>query len=198
MRQTRHGGIVCSNDAQSCYDRIVHSVLSLSLQCLGVPQPPIRSLITTIQNMCHNIKTAYGVSQQSYHSHPSLPPLQGMIQGHGTAPTGWRMTSTPIINAIRKAGYGFRLPTAISRTTLPIACTAFVDDTDLWLTASSATSSFSNTQQRAQQMIDLWNGLLHSTGGALVAKKSYWHWIGFQWTGTKSPPLHLTTHHLQS
>ena len=25
MRQTRQGGIVCSNDAQSCYDRIVHS-----------------------------------------------------------------------------------------------------------------------------------------------------------------------------
>ena len=42
-------------------------------------------------------------------------------------------------------------------------------------------------------MIDLWNGLLHSTGGALVAKKSYWHWIDFQWTGTQwiysSPPL---------
>ena len=32
MRQHRHGGILCSNDAKLCYDRIVHSVLSLSLQ----------------------------------------------------------------------------------------------------------------------------------------------------------------------
>ena len=55
MRQTRHGGVICSNDAESCYDRIVHSVLSLSLQRLGVPFQPIKSMLTTIQKMEHKI-----------------------------------------------------------------------------------------------------------------------------------------------
>ena len=52
MCQHRHGGVMCSNDTKSCYDRIVHSVLSLSLQWLGVPTAPIQSImLTTIQKM---------------------------------------------------------------------------------------------------------------------------------------------------
>lgn len=132
MRQTRHGSILCSNDAKSCYERIFHSVLSLSLQRLGVPAAPIISMLTTIQHMKHTIKTAYGVLSQFSASTPDLPPLQGLIQGHSSAPTGCGMTCTPIINAPRKAGFGFQLPTAISQQSHPIACTAFVDDTDLW------------------------------------------------------------------
>ena len=182
MRQTRQGGIICANDAKSCYDRIVHSVLSLSLQRLGVPPAPIQSMLTTIQKMQHRIKTAHGVSPQFYQSAPSRPPLQGIIQGHGAAPTGWGMTSTPIINALRHAGYGFTHQSAISQTPTHIACTSFVDDTDLWL-SEIPDSPPTSTLSRAQAMLDLWNGLLHSTGGALVAHKSHWHWIAFQWNG---------------
>jgi hypothetical protein len=31
LRQTRRAGAICSNDAKSCYDRIVHSILSICL-----------------------------------------------------------------------------------------------------------------------------------------------------------------------
>ena len=142
-------------------------------------------MFTTIQEMSHTIKTAFGILSQSYSSQPNRPPLQGLIQGHGAAPTGWGVTSTPIIHAVRKAGFGFQLHTAITRRHHTIACTAFVDDTDLWLTSPTPTSTIHQTVRKAQSMLDLWNGLLHSTGGALVAKKSYWHWIDFQWTGKK-------------
>ena len=93
MCQTHQGSIVCANDAKLCYNRIMHSVLSLSLQRLGVPSAPIQSMLTTIQKMQHWIKTAHGVSPQFYQSSPSRPLLQGIIQGHGAAPTGWGMTS---------------------------------------------------------------------------------------------------------
>ena len=71
MHQTCQGGIVCANNAKSCYDQIVHLVLSLSLQQLGVPSAPIQSMLTTIQKMQHQIKTAHSVSPQFYQSSPS-------------------------------------------------------------------------------------------------------------------------------
>ena len=70
MRQQHVGGAIISTDAKSCYDRIVHPVLSLSLQRLGVPHAPIRSTIHTLQKLRHHIKTIHGVSTQSYCSTP--------------------------------------------------------------------------------------------------------------------------------
>ena len=47
-RQHRSSGALCSNDAKSCYDRIIHNFASLCLQRLGSPIEPIRSMLTTI------------------------------------------------------------------------------------------------------------------------------------------------------
>jgi hypothetical protein len=60
--QTKCTGVVCSNDAQSCFDRIIHSVCSLSLQRLGMPLAPIISKLTTLQNLTHFVWTAFGDS----------------------------------------------------------------------------------------------------------------------------------------
>ena len=37
MRQSKQSGLLCSNDAKSCYDRIVHSVAALAYKHVGVP-----------------------------------------------------------------------------------------------------------------------------------------------------------------
>ena len=55
-------------------EAIVHSVLSLSLQCLGVPQPPtIRSMLSTIQQMKQGIicPTSWHRSHQLGHDEHS-------------------------------------------------------------------------------------------------------------------------------
>ena len=41
IRQTKRPGLLCSNDAKSCYDRIVHSVAALAYKRIGVPKPPL-------------------------------------------------------------------------------------------------------------------------------------------------------------
>lgn len=94
------------------------------------------------------------------------------------------------MNALQCDGYSFTHSSAISLNPIQIVCTAFVDDTDLRLSANPQ-SSAAQTITRARQLLDKWNGLLHSTGGAIVARKSHWHWVQFIWTGSRweySPP----------
>ena len=53
---------VYSNDAKSCYDRIVHSVVSLALQKMSILRALIVSMLSTIQSMNHVVRTAFGDS----------------------------------------------------------------------------------------------------------------------------------------
>ena len=55
MRLFRSPGALCSNDAKSCYDRILHSIVALSMKRLGIPEPPIECMLKFIQNMDHYI-----------------------------------------------------------------------------------------------------------------------------------------------
>ena len=121
MRQNRHGGILCSNDAKACYDRIVHS-FSVKSQHATTWRPSRTHPFHAHHHPKHVSyhQTAFGISHHSYSSQPNRPPLQGLIQGHGAAPTGWGVTSTPIINAVRKAGFGPpSSPKSHSRLLLP-------------------------------------------------------------------------------
>jgi len=60
---------------------------------------------------------------------------------------------------------------------------AFVDDTDLCV---SGQSTAAQTVQSMQGSITNWEGLLHTTGGALVPEKCFWylldqHWMDGHW-----------------
>ena len=87
-RQKKIPGAVCSNDAKSCYDRIVHSVASLSMQRMGVPKEPLVCMFTTIANLEHNIRTAYGDSLETFGGelYALELSLNGVGQGNGAGP----------------------------------------------------------------------------------------------------------------
>ena len=180
MRQTRRGGAYVSNDAKSCYDRIVHSVLSLSLRRMGVAREPIRSLVHTMQQLHHHVKTAHGISDTGYSADEAATPMQGVVQGNAMGPAGWGAVSTPIIEMMRAAGHGFTHTGGTAATSANLVCFAYVDDTDLVHTWRQGVSA-EDFLTEVQTVIDTWEGGLHATGGALAPEKSYWHWIGFQW-----------------
>jgi hypothetical protein len=93
-RQLKRPLAMCSNDAKSCYDRIVHSVASLCMRRMGVEAPPIVCMFTTIQNLQHSIRTVYGDSELTFTGQPWTVPIQGVGQGNGggrcTWCCGWR------------------------------------------------------------------------------------------------------------
>jgi len=55
LRQSRRPAAMCSNDAKSCYDQIVHLIAPLCMQRNGVPEAPVVCMFTTIQNLSHYI-----------------------------------------------------------------------------------------------------------------------------------------------
>jgi len=153
MRQQHVGGAIVSTNANSCYDCIFHPVLSLSLQQLEVPSAPLRSTIHTLQNLRHNIKTIYRVSTQAYSSRDL--PLQGVVQGHSTAPTGWVAVSSPLIQMLWSKGFGFTHKSTLSNEKVKIACFAFVDDTDL-IQSRTLVESDEHFLSKVQQLVHTW------------------------------------------
>jgi len=60
IRGRRARAVIISNDAKGCFDRIAHVVAILALRRLGIPRLAIMSMITTIQQMQHYIRMAFG------------------------------------------------------------------------------------------------------------------------------------------
>ena len=62
IRGCRIRAVIISNDARGCFDRIAHVVAILALRRLGIPRPALLSMIQTIQEMQHYIRTSFGES----------------------------------------------------------------------------------------------------------------------------------------
>eukprot|EP00957_Ditylum_brightwellii_P022700 1712325-Ditylum_brightwellii.AAC.1 len=79
-------------DLVSNYDLVVHSIATLAMRRVGMPPAPIFCAFNTIQDMVHNVRTAYGDSLDTYGGElwvvKTNPPLQGLGQGSGKAPSG--------------------------------------------------------------------------------------------------------------
>ena len=79
IRQRRVAAALCSNNAKSCFDRMVRIITYLSIQQSGAPKNAIRSMILTLQKAQHFVSTAFGRSSNSYGTQMAEP-MQGIGQ----------------------------------------------------------------------------------------------------------------------
>jgi hypothetical protein len=173
----RGRAVIMSNDAKGCYDRIAHTVVNLALQRLGVPKPALQSMLATIQEMEHYIRTAFGTSNNAYGNDPDKPPPQGILQGSGAGQAGWASIVAVVTKAMKKEGFGYATWTLIRQRALTLACFAYVDDADLIHANNDRMVSTQQLLDQAQEALTLWEGMLHATGGALAPEKSYWYLV---------------------
>lgn len=130
LRQAKRTGAICSNDAKACYDLIGHAQASLCMQRQGVPESAVKCLFTTLQEVTHCIKTAFGDSHLTYGGPGWIKPLHGIGQGNGGGPPIWAVMSTTLLNTLRSKGLGFSMPSPISNEKLSFVGYSFVDDKD--------------------------------------------------------------------
>jgi hypothetical protein len=178
FRQKRQAGIICSNDATSCYDRIVHSVATICMQRMGVTPEVCQLMFGTLRQLEHFITTDFGQKEEPYGAVEI--PLQGVGQGNGAGPAIWLVMTIPLINMLRSAGLGLRSTSSISGEDIFFSCFTFVDDTDTVLSSPTriSTSALIGDMQHA---LDLWGGGLRATGGSLAISKTYWWLVDFDW-----------------
>ena len=99
IRQHRMSAMICSNNAKSCYDRIVHSIAAMAYKHLGIEAPPVECML---ENIFH-IQISYGLSTITLSNKNTLIPFQGILQGNGAAPTTWVIICMPLINMLQAA-----------------------------------------------------------------------------------------------
>jgi hypothetical protein len=179
IRQKAMIAALCSNDAKSCYDRIVHAVATLSMRRLGVTKEACHVMFGTLQQVEHHVATTFGTSEEPYTALEF--PLQGVGQGNGAGPAIWLVTSIPLINMLRSQGFGFRSTNPIDREHYRIVCFTFVDDTDTIHTPSTPDATVQSLMSEMQNVLNHWEGGLRATGGALFPDKCYWYCISFKW-----------------
>ena len=179
LRTTHQPASICCNDARQCYDRIVHSVANICMQRMGAPPEVPKLLLGTIAELQRYIRTAFGDSTNAYGA-VRFPPLQGICQGNGAGPAIWLIVSAPVIEMLKKEGYGLHLESAISKEYFHFLCYTFVDDTDL-VDSRGMWASDEEITESMQEALDHWEGGIRATGGALVPSKSYWYLIRQEW-----------------
>ena len=105
----------------------------------------------------------------------------GVGQGNGAAPAIWAVVSTPILNMLREAGFGVKIRSSLSQTPTHFAAYVFVDDSDQCETALHSDISTQDLMAQMQSSLNMWEGGLRASGGALVSKTSHWYLIKFLW-----------------
>ena len=173
-RMEKLAGAIGSNDAKSCYDRIVHSVAMLSMRRMGYPVQPLISLFSTLQELRQHIRTSAGDSEDFFDGSHTDIPMQGVGQGNGAGPAIWAVVSTPALKLLSIEDLGVLFTSAINKEEITLVGFAFVDDCDLATSSRGATDCTPEEEvtARMQKSFDTWIGGLNATGGAVVADKS--------------------------
>jgi len=155
--QFKRAAIVCSNNAKSCYDRIIHQIAIQSMYQCGTSKPALVCMFTTIQNLQHHVWTLYRDSKLWAGTEIWVVPVAGIGQGNGAGPQIWAVVSAPILNLLRQEGYGAAFKAAISRDQIQFVGYSFVDDTDLIQTGQTIHSTSVEMLPMMQAALDLWN-----------------------------------------
>jgi hypothetical protein len=135
-------------------------------------------MLSTIQDMKFFICTSFGDSKV-YAGSTDGKKAQGLCQGNGAAPAGWTITSMAILKAHKRKGHGVHLSCPITKRTIHLAGTLFVDDTDLEHFDMTKVKTVIEAHTTLQRSIRNWGRLLIATGGALQPAKSFYHLILF-------------------
>ena len=122
--------------------------------------------------MQYFLQTGFGLATHSYGGSPESI-CMGLTQGSGASPGAWSATSTVIVGAYKRQGYGATLYAGWSGNNVRLAALLYVDDTDLLHSPPTRGLDLNDLVAGVQKATNCWANLLHATGGSLKPTKCY-------------------------
>jgi hypothetical protein len=179
-RQLRHPLATMSADADKCYNRINHIIMSLLLLAIIGTIGSVVAMLHPIQSMKFYQRTARGDSNTFMGGRGHENPLQGLCQGNGAAPACWLIICSVLMHCYKSCGFGLRIISLISGAVIDFLGEIYVDDTDLIITHPDL-----ETQEAVLDSLyssaEAWLLGLNSTSGAINPDKSRWILASYEW-----------------
>jgi hypothetical protein len=66
IRQAQMDAVMLNNDASTCYDRMIPSLVMLKCRRAGMSREAAKVVLTLLQNMKYYVRTAYGISPEAF------------------------------------------------------------------------------------------------------------------------------------
>jgi len=168
-------------DALACFDMMVEACQNLSFLSHGADPRYIQLHGQTHRQARYHPKHAFRTSPL-FNQHSDVHPWYGAGQGTGDAAVRWTILSHALITAYQSKATSWQIKSVLRDMLLVLGLDDFVDDTNM-IHGAHGTATFSELLEVVQRNLDLWQGLLRASGGALNAKKC--SWTPFIWTFNK-------------
>jgi hypothetical protein len=177
------------NDAIACFDRMLPSLVTLSLRAHDVPIEIAKLVGTALVKMRHRIKTKLGISKQRY-SHSRDHPVHGTGQGSAGSMAFWLLISTVLFGIMRKIAHGLQFTDPTRTDTLQRTMEGFVNNTDVAVNDAQTLHAPEHLAQALQDEAQHWEHLLFISGRKLELNKCFFHALIWQFNADGKP--HLT------
>jgi exonuclease III len=189
---TRYPHIKFSNDATSCFDRIIPSVSSIIARSYGLHRNIANMQGNMLLNAVYKIKTQLGISDASY-SHSEESPIFGTGQGSSSSPSIWTLYCSAAFDIYDQHCYGAKYTSTDLSQQLILGMTGFVDDNNAQTTGRPDESEAA-LAARCTHDAQLWHDILWSTGGALETSKCSYQSMRFDFSSSGVPFLRHGSH----
>jgi hypothetical protein len=134
--------------AASCFDRIVMAFCFAVMSVWGAPTSALRMWEQTLYSIVHSVKTALGLSKDTY-TYSTTSPIIGPGQGSMGGPAACSTITSPLLTAMDRLAHGLTFTSPDKRVHYAPLAKMFIDDNTnysndfrQWARRSSDTRSF--------------------------------------------------------
>ena len=178
------------NDATACFDRMIPSLVTLSLRAHGVPDEIAKLIGTTLVKMRYRIKTKLGISKR-YYRHTKENPIYGTGQGSAGSMAFWLLISALLFGIMRRIAHGLTFADPQKLLSIKRTMEGFVDDTDVAVNDAASDEPYTSAQliQTLQTDAQHWERLLFISGGKLELTKCFFYIMIWKFCDNGLPSL---------